>query len=112
MITSIVPSAFPVLEPESVSPVGSFNMPRTASATGFWRYSDSRLTFAPTYRSPRLSTVDARSTRGNRDLVPRVVNDPTFGGIIERYRGANRASIGDKLGDLYVGRKVKRRAWY
>src|SRR5207244_10146477 len=47
-MTSNNPSALPVPLPTSFFAVGSFTMPRTASAAGFWRYSDHRFTFAPT----------------------------------------------------------------
>ena len=40
-------SAFPVETPTVSSPVGTFTMPRNASAAGCWRNSDHRLIFAP-----------------------------------------------------------------
>src|SRR5438874_1363228 len=45
-------------------------------------------------------------TRIDRDVVPRFVNDPTFGGIIDRYPRVNTNWTGDNLGDLYIGAKV------
>jgi peptidoglycan-associated lipoprotein len=48
-------------------------------------------------------------TRIDRDLRPIFVNDPTFGGIIDRYPQANKYWSGDNLGDLYIG--VKYNLW-
>jgi outer membrane protein OmpA-like peptidoglycan-associated protein len=48
-------------------------------------------------------------TRIDRDLRPIFVNDPTFGGIIDRYPQANKYWSGDNLGDLYLG--VKYNLW-
>jgi outer membrane protein OmpA-like peptidoglycan-associated protein len=44
-------------------------------------------------------------TRIDRDLRPLFVNDPAFGGFIDRYPLANKYWSGDNLGDLYVGAK-------
>ena len=45
-------------------------------------------------------------TRIDRDIRPLFVNDPSFGGIIDRYPLVNRAWTGDKLGDFYMGAKI------
>jgi outer membrane protein OmpA-like peptidoglycan-associated protein len=45
-------------------------------------------------------------TRIDRDVVPRFVSDPTFGGIVDRYPRVHQNWTGDNLGDLYVGAKV------
>jgi len=44
-------------------------------------------------------------TRIDRDIRPIFVNDPSFGGIIDRYPLVNSAWTGDNLGDLYLGLK-------
>ncbi len=44
-------------------------------------------------------------TRIDRDIRPLFVNDPTFGGIIDRYPLVNKSWSGDNLGDLYLGAK-------
>ena len=44
-------------------------------------------------------------TRIDRDIRPIFVNDPAFGGIIDRYPQANKYWSGDNLGDLYLGVK-------
>jgi outer membrane protein OmpA-like peptidoglycan-associated protein len=44
-------------------------------------------------------------TRIDRDLRPIFVNDPTVGGIIDRYPRANKYWSGDNVGDFYVGAK-------
>jgi len=48
-------------------------------------------------------------TRIDRDIRPIFVNDPAFGGIIDRYPQANKYWSGDNLGDLYLG--VKYNLW-
>ena len=48
-------------------------------------------------------------TRIDRDIRPIFVNDPSFGGIIDRYPQANKYWSGDNLGDLYIG--VKYNLW-
>jgi outer membrane protein OmpA-like peptidoglycan-associated protein len=48
-------------------------------------------------------------TRIDRDIRPMFVNDPAFGGIIDRYPQANKPWSGDNLGDLYLG--VKYNFW-
>src|SRR5439155_3062636 len=45
-------------------------------------------------------------TRIDRDLVPRFVADPSFGGIVDRYPRVTTNWTGDNLGDLYIGAKV------
>jgi len=45
-------------------------------------------------------------TRIDRGTTPRFINDPTFGGIIDRYPRVTQAWTGDNLGDLYLGAKV------
>src|SRR5437667_1752286 len=45
-------------------------------------------------------------TRIDRDLVPRFVSDPTFGGIVDRYPRVNTNWTGDNIGDFYIGAKV------
>src|SRR5690348_2054262 len=42
-------------------------------------------------------------TRIDRDLVPRFVNDPTFGGIVDRYPRVNTNWTGDNIGDFTIG---------
>jgi peptidoglycan-associated lipoprotein len=48
-------------------------------------------------------------TRVDRDMRPLFVNDPTVGGIIDRYPFVNKPWSGDNVGDLYVG--VKYSLW-
>jgi outer membrane protein OmpA-like peptidoglycan-associated protein len=45
-------------------------------------------------------------TRIDRDIRPIFVNDPTFGGVIDRYPNVTQSWTGDNVGDLYVGAKV------
>ena len=45
-------------------------------------------------------------TRIDRDIRPIFVNDPAFGGIIDRYPRVNQYWTGDNVGDLYVGAKI------
>jgi outer membrane protein OmpA-like peptidoglycan-associated protein len=45
-------------------------------------------------------------TRIDRDIRPLFVNDPTFGGIIDRYPLVNTSWSGDNLGDFYLGAKI------
>jgi len=45
-------------------------------------------------------------TRIDRDIRPVFVNDPAFGGIIDRYPRVNQYWTGDNVGDLYVGAKI------
>jgi len=45
-------------------------------------------------------------TRIDRDSRPVFVNDPTFGGVIDRYPRVNQYWTGDNVGDFYVGAKV------
>jgi peptidoglycan-associated lipoprotein len=44
-------------------------------------------------------------TRIDRDIRPMFVNDPTFGGVIDRYPKVNQSWTGDNVGDLYLGAK-------
>jgi peptidoglycan-associated lipoprotein len=44
-------------------------------------------------------------TRIDRDIRPIFVNDPTFGGFIDRYPKVNQYWTGDNVGDFYVGAK-------
>ena len=44
-------------------------------------------------------------TRIDRDIRPLFVNDPTFGGIIDRYPRVSKAWTGDNVGDFYIGAK-------
>jgi outer membrane protein OmpA-like peptidoglycan-associated protein len=44
-------------------------------------------------------------TRIDRDLRPIFVNDPTVGGVINRYPKVNQTWTGDNVGDLYLGIK-------
>jgi outer membrane protein OmpA-like peptidoglycan-associated protein len=44
-------------------------------------------------------------TRIDRDTYPLFVNDPNFGGIIDRYPRVNQHWTGDNVGDLYLGAK-------
>jgi peptidoglycan-associated lipoprotein len=44
-------------------------------------------------------------TRIDRDIRPIFVNDPAFGGVIDRYPKVNQYWTGDNVGDLYVGAK-------
>jgi peptidoglycan-associated lipoprotein len=48
-------------------------------------------------------------TRIDRDMRPLFVNDPTVGGIIDRYPFVTKPWSGDNVGDLYVG--VKYSLW-
>jgi outer membrane protein OmpA-like peptidoglycan-associated protein len=45
-------------------------------------------------------------TRIDRDLYPLFVNDPAFGGVIDRYPGVTQHWTGDNVGDLYLGAKI------
>jgi outer membrane protein OmpA-like peptidoglycan-associated protein len=45
-------------------------------------------------------------TRIDRDVRPLFVNDPTFGGFIDRYPKVNQQWTGDNVGDFYIGAKV------
>src|SRR5581483_12078841 len=45
-------------------------------------------------------------TRIDRDTRPLFFNDPTQGGIVDRYPGVNQQWTGDNVGDLYVGAKI------
>jgi len=45
-------------------------------------------------------------TRIDRDLYPLFVNDPNFGGIIDRYPRVTQHWTGDNVGDFYLGAKV------
>jgi peptidoglycan-associated lipoprotein len=44
-------------------------------------------------------------TRIDRDIRPVFVNDPAFGGFIDRYPKVNQYWTGDNVGDFYVGAK-------
>ena len=45
-------------------------------------------------------------TRIDRDVRPLFINDPTYGGFVDRYPRVNTTWTGDNLGDLYLGVKV------
>ncbi len=45
-------------------------------------------------------------TRIDRDTYPLFFNDPTQGGVIDRYPRVNQHWTGDNVGDLYVGVKL------
>jgi outer membrane protein OmpA-like peptidoglycan-associated protein len=45
-------------------------------------------------------------TRIDRDVRPLFLNDPTYGGFVDRYPLVNTTWTGDNLGDFYVGAKV------
>jgi outer membrane protein OmpA-like peptidoglycan-associated protein len=45
-------------------------------------------------------------TRIDRDIRPMFVNDPSFGGIIDRYPLVTRSWTGDNVGDFYLGAKI------
>jgi outer membrane protein OmpA-like peptidoglycan-associated protein len=45
-------------------------------------------------------------TRIDRDVRPLFVNDPSYGGFIDRYPRVNTTWTNDHLGDFYVGAKV------
>ena len=45
-------------------------------------------------------------TRIDRDIRPLFLNDPAFGGFVNRYPLVNTPWTGDRIGDLYVGAKV------
>jgi outer membrane protein OmpA-like peptidoglycan-associated protein len=45
-------------------------------------------------------------TRIDRDVRPLFLNDPTYGGFVDRYPRVNTTWTGDNLGDFYVGVKV------
>jgi peptidoglycan-associated lipoprotein len=44
-------------------------------------------------------------TRIDRDIRPIFVNDPAFGGFIDRYPKVNQYWTGDNVGDFYIGAK-------
>jgi outer membrane protein OmpA-like peptidoglycan-associated protein len=44
-------------------------------------------------------------TRIDRDVRPIFVNDPTFGGVVDRYPRVTQGWTGNHVGDLYVGAK-------
>ena len=46
-------------------------------------------------------------TRIDRDIRPIFVNDPAFGGFIDRYPKVNQYWTGDNVGDFYVGAKYQ-----
>ena len=46
-------------------------------------------------------------TRIDRDIRPVFVNDPAFGGFIDRYPKVNQYWTGDNVGDLFVGAKIQ-----
>jgi hypothetical protein len=45
-------------------------------------------------------------TRIDRDIRPMFVNDPSFGGVIDRYPRVAQPWTGDNVGDLYLGAKI------
>ena len=45
-------------------------------------------------------------TRIDRDTVPLFFNDPSQGGLIDRYPLVNQKWTGDNIGDLYLGAKI------
>src|SRR5262245_16544471 len=45
-------------------------------------------------------------TRIDRDTYPLFINDPTIGGIVDRYPKVNQHWTGDNVGDFYLGAKV------
>src|SRR5579885_2118561 len=45
-------------------------------------------------------------TRIDRDVRPLFVNEPTFGGAVDRYPKVTQGWTGDNVGDFYVGAKV------
>jgi outer membrane protein OmpA-like peptidoglycan-associated protein len=45
-------------------------------------------------------------TRIDRDIRPIFVNDPSFGGVIDRYPRVAQPWTGDNVGDLYLGAKI------
>src|SRR5919201_1866547 len=45
-------------------------------------------------------------TRIDRDPKPLFVQDPSFGGIVDRYPQVNQHWTGDNVGDLFLGAKV------
>jgi outer membrane protein OmpA-like peptidoglycan-associated protein len=45
-------------------------------------------------------------TRIDRDIRPLFVNDPSFGGVIDRYPRVAQPWTGDNVGDLYLGAKI------
>jgi len=44
-------------------------------------------------------------TRIDRDVRPIFVNDPSFGGVIDRYPRVNQGWTGDNVGDFFLGAK-------
>jgi outer membrane protein OmpA-like peptidoglycan-associated protein len=44
-------------------------------------------------------------TRVDRDVRPLFVNDPSFGGFVDRYPGVRQGWTGDNVGDFYLGAK-------
>jgi peptidoglycan-associated lipoprotein len=45
-------------------------------------------------------------TRIDRDIRPLFVNDPSFGGVIDRYPRVAQPWTGDNVGDVYLGAKI------
>jgi outer membrane protein OmpA-like peptidoglycan-associated protein len=45
-------------------------------------------------------------TRIDRDIRPLFANDPSFGGVIDRYPRVAQPWTGDNVGDLYLGAKI------
>ena len=45
-------------------------------------------------------------TRIDRDIRPMFVNDPSVGGVIDRYPRVAQPWTGDNVGDLYLGAKI------
>jgi len=45
-------------------------------------------------------------TRIDRDTYPLFINDPTIGGVVDRYPRVNQHWTGDNVGDLFFGVKV------
>jgi hypothetical protein len=57
--------------------------------------------------APELFGSFLFDTRIDRDVQPLfIVNNSTFGGIVDRYPRVNQYRTGDNVGDLYVGAKV------
>src|SRR3982751_6877213 len=44
-------------------------------------------------------------TRIDRDVRPLFVNDPSFGGVVDRYPRVTQPWTGDNVGDFYLGAK-------
>ncbi|MBI3263201.1 MAG: hypothetical protein HYZ58_08615 [Acidobacteria bacterium] len=87
-IASTSTSGFPVLVPAAVSPVGTFTIPRSATAAGCCRHGARRLIFAPSIRSPTWSPVQPSRTNGSSLTSP-----PTAGWLVKSGRTSRSTRV-------------------